>query len=71
MTENQAHTSQSKKGVTSLLEKAKHFAADDGGAKAKGDNQSPPPKKGGKLTGFFKKIKNATGFSEDPPGTDE
>ena len=74
--------SQERKGVSSLLEKAKHFAGDEAGGKDKGkekgkekgkgkgkeDDKSPPPKCGGKISGFIKKIKNATGFSDDPPG---
>ena len=66
LTENQA---QGKKGVTGLLQKAQFFAAEDGATTAKGENQSPPPKSGGKLSGFFQKVKRATGFSDDPPGT--
>ena len=75
LSENQ---SQERKGVSSLLEKAKHFAGDEAGGKdkdkgkdkgkGKEDDKSPPPKCGGKISGFFKKIKNATGFSDDPPG---
>ena len=72
LSENQ---SQERKGVSSLLEKAKHFAGDEAGGKDKGkdkgkgkEDKSQPPKCGGKISGFFKKIKSATGFSDDPPG---
>ncbi|XP_076458058.1 uncharacterized protein LOC143291819 [Babylonia areolata] len=59
LTENQAD---GQKGG-GLLQSAKNFS-EEGGA-AKGGDKSPPHKSSG-LSGFFKKIKDVTGFSDDP-----
>ncbi|KAK7113580.1 hypothetical protein V1264_012843 [Littorina saxatilis] len=64
LSENQATE---KKGMSGLVHKAKQFSGEEGGAAtAKGENPSGGKSKG-KLSGFFKKIKDVTGFSDDAP----
>ena len=50
-------------GVSSLLDKAKELSA--AGEAQAGAAASAPPKSG-KMSGFMKKLKNITGFSDDP-----
>jgi hypothetical protein len=59
LTENHAN-----RGATSLLQKAQEFAAPKGDGS---NTPSQPAKKSGGISGFFKKIKDATGFSDDDP----
>ncbi|XP_076458962.1 uncharacterized protein LOC143292502 [Babylonia areolata] len=71
LTENQADSKAKGGGggMVGLMKRAREFAAQDGGAAPKDQPDQPPKKEkgGGKLSGLVKRIKHATGFSDEPP----
>lgn len=59
-----------KTGMSGLLQKARAFGSGEegaGGAQNEVSGGSTRTKGGGKVSGFFKKLKDVTGFSDDPP----
>nr|KAG5710393.1 hypothetical protein BaRGS_022211 [Batillaria attramentaria] len=57
-----------KRGMAGLLQKAREFGSGEEGADgAQKQASSGGDKGGGKVSGFFKKLKDMTGFSDGPP----